>query len=474
MATESFIKNALNRFKVADEKIAFYIYDGNALTHITYKEFLSDILAYTGYFVRNGIKGQHIALVAPNSYAWIAVFYAILASGNIAVPMNPNLADELLLKEITQADISLICGDISVAEKPAVNIPLVKLDKFACSTPVLLEEAICVDDNETIMLIFTSGTTGKNKIAEFTSNNIMETLDGYRLTQVFSEKERSLLLFPMHHIGGLMLVLNDLNHGISICLGRGPAYMFNDMHAMNPTQAQVVPSMLESVMKVMRNSNRQDFSKYLGDCLRKFVVGAAMVRPDEIGFFVERGYIMEARYSMTELCGLSLTCEIDASCPNKIGKPVGNMECCIKNGEILLKSKSVMKGYYKDPGETARVIWDDWLHTGDLGYCDEQGDYYITGRKKNTIILSNGENVNPEEIEAVWSRCSAIQECLIYADDKGICADVYVSNREQAAQFIRDYNGSVPRYHQVYKVLYSETPLEKTASGKLKRKGNNA
>lgn len=150
------------------------------------------------------------------------------------------------------------------------------------------------------------------------------------------------------------------------------------------------------------------------------------------------------------------------------------MQCCIQDGEILLKSDAVMKGYYKDPEETARVVRDGWLHTGDLGYCDECGNYYFTGRKKNTIILSNGENVNPEEIEADWSRCEAIEECLVYADEKGICADVYVSNQDQASRFIKDYNERIPRCHQVYKVFYSDRPLEKTSSGKLKRKGNKA
>jgi long-chain acyl-CoA synthetase len=187
---------------------------------------------------------------------------------------------------------------------------------------------------------------------------------------------------------------------------------------------------------------------------------------------LEKNIQIDVIFGMTESAGDGSWCLVDENHLGTIGKPDGNIAFRIVDGEILLKSDGVMKGYYKDSDETAKVIVDGWLHTGDMGYCDEDGYYYITGRKKNVIILSNGENVNPEEIEATFGACAAIEECLVYSDGKGICGDVYTSDRDSAAAFIKAYNESMPMYRQVYKITYTDEPLPKTGSGKIKRKEN--
>ena len=155
-----------------------------------------------------------------------------------------------------------------------------------------------------------------------------------------------------------------------------------------------------------------------------------------------------------------------------IGRPYGETECRIVGGELLMRTPAIMNGYYKNPGETAKILENGWLHTGDLAHCDENGYYYLIGRKKNVMILSNGENVNPEEIEAAFSECPEILESMVYNDAKGICADVYTKEKAACAAFIRKYNDSVPLYRQVYKVNYSAAPLKKTGTGKIKRKEN--
>ena len=189
-------------------------------------------------------------------------------------------------------------------------------------------------------------------------------------------------------------------------------------------------------------------------------------------YMMQLGIVLETGYGMTETAGAGTGCEWDENNITTIGKPYGKTQMRVCNGELQIKSPSLMKGCYKDPEETARVIEDGWIHTGDMGYCDDDGYYYITGRKKNVIILSNGENVNPEEIEAAWGTCKAIEECLVYSNGRGICADVYTKDPEVASTYIKSYNESMPMYRQVYKVNYTNQPLPKTASGKIIRKEN--
>ena len=181
---------------------------------------------------------------------------------------------------------------------------------------------------------------------------------------------------------------------------------------------------------------------------------------------------MSVNYGMTEILAPAWSIIDDISRYRSAGKFTKTTQYRFVDNELLLTGPTLMKGYYKDAEETQSVIEDGWIHTGDLGYCDEDGYFYLTGRKKNVIILSNGENVNPEEIEAQFGNCESILECMVYADEKGICADVYSHNQEDSAIFIKKYNKSVPRYQQVYKINYTTTPLEKTGSGKIKRKAN--
>ena len=196
------------------------------------------------------------------------------------------------------------------------------------------------------------------------------------------------------------------------------------------------------------------------------------LKPSIAQFLLEQGIDVEAVYGMTESAGDGSACGLDIAHIGSIGKTLGDVSIKIKDGELLIHTESVMKGYYKDIEETEKVIIDGWLYTGDMGYCDEDGYYYITGRKKNVIILSNGENVNPEEIEATLGNCEFVKECLVYSDGKGICADIYTEDNDSVAVFVKNYNLNMPMYRQIHKVNYMVNPLPKTGSGKIKRKEN--
>ena len=143
----------------------------------------------------------------------------------------------------------------------------------------------------------------------------------------------------------------------------------------------------------------------------------------------------------------------------------------LEDGEVCFKGTAVALGYYKDPEGMAEAFRDGWFHTGDLGYLDEDGDLYITGRKKNLIILSNGENVSPEELETLLLKNANIREVVVKEKDDKICAEIYCDVQMQDAieAYINQVNKSLPYYKQIVLTEYRTEPFERTASGKIKR-----
>lgn len=445
------------------------LYDGQQLTHISSAQFIKDVLTATGYFKSLGVCAQHIALAAPNSYRWLVIFYGIIASGNVAVPLNPELPAELLKEHCALTDVSMV-----YAEEPLLpHIPALDSHRLMQAVPIVREDVYPARPEDTAVLMMTSGTTGKSKAVELTHENMyhcMTSPDGVFHTP---DAQVAQIVLPMFHIGGLRGATSMLYMGKTVCLGRGVRYLFEEMAVFNPTYLSLVPSVVESIAKICRFAKTpEERQKYFGQRFRRTCAGGAGIKPEICRYLVEQGFILDTSYAMTESSGVGTWGVWDEAHPGSIGKFNERIQCQIRDGELLFKGPAVMKGYYKDPEATAQILEDGWLHTGDVGYRDESGNYYITGRKKNVIILSNGENVNPEEVESSLTRCPAIPECMVYSDGKGICADIYTTDPDSASAFIRTYNEEMPKYRQVYKVQFCAEPLEKTGSGKIKRKEN--
>lgn len=476
MENNGYIKQLVRHFSAVKENtIAFSLYDGSQVVNITYRQFLNDILKATGFFVHKDIKDQHIAIAAANSYDWLVVFFAITGSGNTAVLLNPDLPKDLLWRQCAQADVSIICSNAPrIAEFGADfgNVECLNFENIRAGMPISIDEISFSNPDDTIVMMFTSGTTGKSRIVEFSSENLESFV--YDTEVIFTPNMYSVLMcLPLFHIYGVIVAVAWLQRRKTICIGRGMRYMLADMSVLNPSFVSLVPSVLDSMVKILRKAKTaEERQKYIGTNLVGISVGGAGVKLDSCRCMMNMGIMVQSAYGMTESTGSGTWCIWNEENIGSIGKPYGRTQCRIEDGELLLKGPSVMKGYYKDPEETAKIIENGWLHTGDLAYCDENGYYYLTGRKKNVIILSNGENVNPEEIEAQFSKCPEILECLVYSDKKGVCADVYTINESAASDFIKKYNEEVPLYRQVRKVTYSPAPLEKTGSGKIKRKEN--
>ena len=202
---------------------------------------------------------------------------------------------------------------------------------------------------------------------------------------------------------------------------------------------------------------------------------SAALDPKMLEELAANGFVVNQCYGMTETFGdgiLNFTQTADHM--SAVGKPDDHCEYQLdETGEICIRGNSVMLGYYKDPEATAEVIdKDGWFHTGDLGRIDEDGYYYITGRKKNLIILANGENVSPEELEHKLAVCPAVQECIVKEKSQKICAVVYCAKEQQAEvkDFITECNRTLPLYKRISAVEFTAEPLPRNALGKLLRK----
>ena len=481
MKMQDIMKELIIKFASEENDIAaFSLYDGDQAKDVVYQDFAKDILSAVAYFKKSGMQNQHIGIAAPNSYDWVVTFFAAILSGNVAVLMNPALPKDTLLWQCEKADVSVVFSESDMAfdDQEKSNVDMLTFKDITGMNPVSVEDVCSRDLDDTVVLMFTSGTTGKSKAVEITLRNLYVCI--YTMCFMREQEgtidapgaERVYFGYPMFHIAGLKVMLRALYQTATICMGRGIRYMFADFKMLNPTHISLVPMSVESAIKIMKQTDKVTRKAYFGDKLTRVSSGGAAMKIDVVNYLIEQGYTVETAYGMTETTGVGTWRVLDGTHIGSLGRIGGETQCRIQDGEILFKTAGIMKGYYKDPEETSKIIEDGWIHTGDLGYCDEDGYYYITGRKKNVIILSNGENVNPEEIEARWGSCGAILECLVYGDGKGICADVYTDDESAAADFIKQYNEGMPFYRQVYKVNYMKEPLEKTGTGKIKRKEN--
>lgn len=476
MVNQGFIKTFIKLALKSDEKIAISYYENDQIEERSYRDLVRDVLRCSSYFYDNAIFAKHIVLNISNTYDWIVVFFSVLASGNVVIPINADIDHHVLSEKYEQVDADMVI----LNEKNKSDYDDIAIEKRTLETIMSSQQSVSVENiyeagnDETVLLICSSGTTGRDKVIECSSDNLMYMV----IDQSKNEEKdkdwftnRFLLELPLHHIGGINSSMTYLWYGRTLCLGSGFRNVIMDIKMMNPENVSLIPSAIESLIKYAEYDSTGAFTKMLTKHVKRITCIGAKMDKEVYKKLSEMGLEFATAYGMTETMGNGMALKNDVERFDSIGKDNANLECMIKNGELLLKGRSVIKGYYKDEEETKKVISDDgWLHTGDLGYVDSQGYYFISGRKKNVIILGNGENVNPEEIEIQLQKSETIEEVLVYSDGKKICADIFSKNIDEAKKFIEHYNKNVPTYHQVHSCNFFNKELEKTRSGKIKRK----
>lgn len=490
---------------------------------------------------------SHVALIGRLSYGWVCTYYAMLCIGAVLVPLDPDWSAADLADTVTKAECtSLFCCDDVLSNKAeticqAAGIEtVVAIDnaESALTLEKLLLEGIQLRENgdrgyesarinpdKLSLLVFTSGTTGKGKGVMLTQTAILSNLSGALKLIKIKDGGRTVGVLPPHHtFGSTINILANMTFGTHIYLSSGVRYIVKELKEQRPTHLILVPLYLETfyrkikaaiadsgkekflsgMMKVtnaisrtgldMRQKLYKNMLSAFGGELKYVVSGGAPLSEEVANTFESFGITIINGYGITECAPLLSANRDKQQKKGSIGMPVPNTTVKIKDpdengeGEIIAKGPNVMLGYYKDAEATAEAFDEDgYFRTGDIGKLDEDGWLYITGRAKNLIILSNGKNVYPEEIEVELAAVPGVIDVVVYegiskrgGENNAIVAEIFPdadylkkNNIEDKQayfrKYINDFNRTAVAYKKIGVLKIRETEFPKNTLRKITR-----
>ena len=465
--------------------IRYVAEDGKTVVEKKYREYAQDIRRMVAYLKAEvpDIKGQRIVLLSRNCYEYCVASFGIILAGGVLVTLNQKKMWEELEYELGLVEPALILNDgIDYgcrAELEAAYGPKLRpMDCYKETAPGELTN--CVGHDDLMMLMFTSGTTGRSKGVMLSERNMCASLHTYsevaenwitdRLPAGQKLPLSHMTLLPLFHMACFVCVMSYPPAGWALNLCGDIRDFYRDLGLMHSDVMASAPMLVETVYNDMK---RGRVSRLNG--LWDLCCSSAALDPRMLLELAQNGFVVNQCYGMTETFGdgiLNFT-QVEKHM-SAVGKPDDHVQYKLdETGEICIKGDCVMLGYYKDPEATEEVIdADGWFHTGDLARMDEEGFYYITGRKKNLIILASGENVSPEELEKKLALCPAITECIVKEKSQKICAVIYCpeDKQEEVRAFVTEANRSLPLYKRISAVEFTAEPLPRNALGKLLRK----
>ena len=465
--------------------IRYVAEDGKTVVEKKYREYAQDIRRMTAYLKAEvpDIKGRRIVLLSRNCYEFCVASFGIILAGGVLVTLNQKKTWDELEYELGLVEPALILNDgIDYgcrAELEAAYGPKLRpMDCYKDTAPGELTN--CVGHDDLMMLMFTSGTTGRSKGVMLSERNMCASLCTYGaraenwITSRLPEGQKlplsHMTLLPLFHMACFVCVMSYPPAGWALNLCSDIRDFYRDLGLMHSDVMASAPMLVETIYNDMK---RGRVSRLNG--LWDLCCSSAALDPRMLLELAQNGFVVNQCYGMTETFGdgiLNFT-QVEKQM-SAVGKPDDHVQYKLdETGEICIKGDCVMLGYYKDPEATAEVIdADGWFHTGDLARVDEEGYYYITGRKKNLIILASGENVSPEELEKKLALCPAITECIVKEKSQKICAVIYCpeDKQEEVRAFVTEVNRSLPLYKRISAVEFTAEPLPRNALGKLLRK----
>lgn len=526
-----------------------------AFTEITYKEFKNDVVALgTALTKKYNLKDERIVIIGENTYHWYVSYMAAVCGAGIAVPVDKELPVNELENVIKRAKASVVIYSTKRKEnikKVEDKLPFVKyfmqmnsdeklsgrnigLNTVISEGKKILEKGdnsyldIEIDPEEFKVLIFTSGTTSQAKGVMICNRNLAENVNAVSPYVYLTENDRWFSVLPLHHcyecsIGFLL----PMAVGGSIAICQGLKHIVDDMKETKPTAMLAVPLLIESLYKKINKSiekggkaglvnsmihvtnalktvgidiKRKVFAEIyenLGGNLRIIVSAAAPIDPKAGKWVQDIGLLFLQGYGLTETSPIAaLTPDYDPRL-GSAGKALVCSKLKIKDpnengeGEVLIKSSTLMLGYYENEEATKEAIQDGWFNSGDVGYLDKDGFLFITGRSKNVIVTQNGKNIYPEEIELMLGKIPEIKESMVYGKEEEGNKELTITARvipnydeikelhgdnlteEQIRNIIweeiKKVNRTLTSYKAIKRLEIKKDEFEKTTTMKIKR-----
>ena len=532
------------------DKIAFEYRnekDKSKIEAITYKEFQYDTYYLGTALLQLGMNKNHIAVIGENSYKWLTVYLTVLKSDSVLVPIDRELPEKDIINILKSSDSEVLfyAGKYEkYIEKFKKELPNIKyfigFDRNENLENVLSYKKIMdlgkeryeagdksyasiehKDTNILKLLVYTSGTTGDPKGVMLTEHNLVSCV--YYGLQVAEIKTKCLSVLPYHHtyeaVAGILVALHK--HA-TICINDSLKNVLKNLQLYKPDYIYLVPAFTEVFYKniwgTAKKEGKEAGLKFLiklsnvlrkmgidlrgklfksihsafGGNLKEIICGGAPIRPEIGKFFNDIGVMLLNGYGITECSPLVSVNRPKFNDSSTVGVILPCCEVKIENsndegdGEIWVKGDIVMMGYYKDKERTDKVLKDGWFNTEDYGKVNEKGQLVINGRKKNVIVLTNGKNVYPEEIENYILRIPYVEETIVKSvkndigQEVALCAEVYLNSdkvkeleienvEEQLKKDISKETKELASYKHITKIEIRKTEFIKTTTKKIKR-----
>ena len=516
---------------------------------------IRDMINYLGTaLISLGLKGKRIAVIGENRYEWELAYLSVVCGTGIIVPLDKSLPENELEELIERSEVEAIfyskkyqetIEKIKYSEKNKLK-HLISMDSDIHKEGIYSERELIekgkelvdagnrefldakINPEEMNIMLFTSGTTAKSKVVALSHKNLVSNVMDFASILDVDCSDRILSFLPLHHVFECTVgMLYSLYLGAQRSFCEGIRHIVENLNEYKITFTSFVPAIYEAMYKnIMKMIEKQgkleavkklmeankdksmeekaeifkDIHNFFGGHIKLFVSGAAALDKEVEEAFRAWGFNLCQGYGLTEaspVIGVETTENFRVG---SIGKALPHIQARIDEpneegmGELVVKGPNVMLGYYGDEEATKEVLEDGWLHTGDLATIDEDGYIFICGRKKSVIVLKNGKNIFPEEMEALVNKVEGVKESFIFgkqqSDDKEdikinvkivfdreIMKEAYkVETDEEIRKVLQDkikeINKIMPKYKAIRGMIISEEPLIKTTTNKIKRQAN--